>query len=556
MLTSEPARRVQRLLAAARVKRDAGAPDAALGLLVAVEAGPLDALASAENGALARVDRVRPATWQRRGSERAPPDAWSRSTPAPRARRTWRLSVPHCGPVTSTPPAACGTWPRPREPRRRSRPAAGGGCAGRRVRDPVDGRIRGRRADDDTSAGAVSRSDVGTDEAGRWLWLTGGRAGAMIALELWDYESWRGLAARKVQLARDTGAPVHLQLALNVLAWTHLVAGELTAAARLYEEHRLIAEATGNPPVGAQRDDARRLGRAGGTGVGADRNRLEGGGRGRAGRPTAYASAVLYNGLGRHAAARDAAWRVFERDPFGATPWFAPELAEAASRTGDIELVRAALGWLSERTRVTPTDWVLGIDARVRALLSDGDVADDLYRDSIARLGRTRLRVELARGHLLYGEWLRRERRRVDAREQLRTAHDMLSEHGHRRVRRARPARAPGHRRDRPQAHPGDPRRADRPGGARSPSSPATASPTPRSPPACSSAHAPSNTTCTRSSPSSTSARATSSTASCRRPDRRPAALTAPRRPSCGAALATTGQWRMRARPARLTLAG
>ena len=100
--------------------------------------------------------------------------------------------------------------------------------------------------------------------------------------------------------------------------------------------------------------------------------------------------------------------------------------AEAASRTGDTALVRAALEWLSERTRVTPTEWALGIEARVRALLSGGEAADRLYRESISRLGRTRIRVELARSHLLYGEWQRRERRRADAREQLRTAHHML----------------------------------------------------------------------------------------------------------------------------------
>jgi len=107
-----------------------------------------------------------------------------------------------------------------------------------------------------------------------------------------------------------------------------------------------------------------------------------------------------------------------------------PELAEAASRTGDEALVRAALAWLSERTPVTPTDWALGIEARVRALLSEGEVADALYLESIERLCRTRLRVELARSHLLYGEWLRRENRRVDAREQLRTAHDRLATMG------------------------------------------------------------------------------------------------------------------------------
>ena len=104
--------------------------------------------------------------------------------------------------------------------------------------------------------------------------------------------------------------------------------------------------------------------------------------------------------------------------------------AEAASRTGDRALVEAALEWISERTRVTPTDWLLGIEARVRALLSETDAAEREYRESIACLGRTRVRLELARAHLLYGEWLRREKRRFDAREQLRTAHDTFGAAG------------------------------------------------------------------------------------------------------------------------------
>jgi DNA-binding CsgD family transcriptional regulator len=143
-----------------------------------------------------------------------------------------------------------------------------------------------------------------------------------------------------------------------------------------------------------------------------------------------HAGAVLYNGLGRHDAARDAAWQAFGRDPVGYGPLLVPELAEAASRTGDVALVRAALEWMSERTRVTPAEWALGIEARVRAFLSAGEAAESLYRESIARLGRTRIRVELARAHLLYGEWLRRENRRVDAREQLRTAYEMLATMG------------------------------------------------------------------------------------------------------------------------------
>jgi ATP/maltotriose-dependent transcriptional regulator MalT len=224
-----------------------------------------------------------------------------------------------------------------------------------------------------------------------------------------------------------------LQLALNFLASSHLLAGELTTAALMIEEHRLIGELTRNPPLGniaPERMLAAWRGQEAPASELIEATLQETTAGGLRGMSAAYASAVLYNGLGRHDAARDAAWRAFERDQMGYGPLVVPELAEAASRTGDIALVRAALEWLSERTRVTPTEWARGIEARVRALLSEGDAADSLYRESIARLGRTRVRVELARGHLLYGEWLRRERRRVDAREQLRTAHDMLATMG------------------------------------------------------------------------------------------------------------------------------
>ncbi len=224
---------------------------------------------------------------------------------------------------------------------------------------------------------------------------------------------------------------MHLQLALNLLAWTHLVAGELTAAAQLFEEDRLIAEATRNPPVvynemmlAAWRGHEAHASEL----IEATLQEPTAGGLGVI--SATYARSVLYNGLGRHDAARDAAWRALKHDPVGYGPFLVSELAEAASRTGDVALVTAALEWLSERTRVRAADWALGIQARIRALLSEGEAAESLYRESIARLGRTRVRVELARAHLLYGEWLRRQRRRADAREQLRTAHDMLDAMG------------------------------------------------------------------------------------------------------------------------------
>jgi DNA-binding CsgD family transcriptional regulator len=139
---------------------------------------------------------------------------------------------------------------------------------------------------------------------------------------------------------------------------------------------------------------------------------------------------VLYNGLGRHDAARDAAREAFQHDLVGRGPLLVPELAEAASRTGDTALLESSLEWLSGRARVVSSEWVLGIEARVGALLSEGEAAECLYRESIVHLSGDRVRLDLARTHLLYGEWLRRERRRLDAREQLRTALEMFTSMG------------------------------------------------------------------------------------------------------------------------------
>src|SRR5208282_6054350 len=208
---------------------------------------------------------------------------------------------------------------------------------------------------------------------------------------------------------------------------------DLTAATQLIEEDRLIAEATGNPPVAytamvlaawrGQEPQASEL-------IEATAQEAAAHGMGRVVNYASHARSVLYNGLGRHDAARDAAWRAFEREPVGYGPLVVPELAEAAARTGELELVRTALEWLSERTSVTPNEWALGIEARVRALLSEGEAAESCYRESIEHLARTPVRTQLARAHLLYGEWLRRERRRGEAREQLRTACEMLDAMG------------------------------------------------------------------------------------------------------------------------------
>jgi DNA-binding CsgD family transcriptional regulator len=434
-LTPEPARRAQRLLAAATVKRDAGALDEALGLLVAVEAGPLDALRTAE------VEHLRGqiALEQQRGGDAARLllSAAERFAPldGELAREThlealvaamWGGEESSPGGVVTAAEAARAAPPGPDSPRA--------------VDVLLDGLAIRLTEGYAAAAPTLTRAlelvvapDAGAGEVGRWLWLAGARPSATVALELWDAETWHFVAARQAQVARDAGALVQLRLALHSVAGTHILAGELTTAALMLAEDHLIAEATGNAPIAytdmmraAWRGDEEQASEL----IAATVQQATARGLGRFLTFAAYAGSVLFNGLGRHDAARDAAVRAFAGDQVGRDPLVLPELAEAASRTGDVELLRTALARLSERARATPTDWALGIEARVRALLAEGDAAERLHRESIQRLGRTRLRVELARGHLLYGEWLRRERRRVDAREQLRIAHDMLEAMG------------------------------------------------------------------------------------------------------------------------------
>ncbi len=430
LLTAEPARRAQRLLAAAGAKNDAGAVDAALGLLVAVEAGPLDALQRA------RVDLLRGhiALEQRRSG-----DAGRLLVSAARRFESLDVSLARETHVEALGAAMAADLDIPgglMEAAMAARAAPLGPDPPRAVDVLLDGLVLRLTSGYAAAAPTLARAlemllalKMGPDEPGRWLWLAGGRVSVLVAIELWDPEAGNALAARQAQFARDTGALLHLQLALSFLARSHLLAGELTTAALMIEEDRLIAKATGNPPLlNAPMTLAAWRGQEAGASelIAATLDEATAHGW----TSNAYACSVLYNGLGRHDAARDAAGQAFGRDPIGAGPFLVAELAEAASRTSDVDLVRTALEWLSERTRVTPSEWALGIEARVRALLSKGDLADCLYRESIARLGRAPVRAELGRTHLLYGEWLRRERRRVDAREQLRTAHDMFASMG------------------------------------------------------------------------------------------------------------------------------
>jgi DNA-binding CsgD family transcriptional regulator len=266
----------------------------------------------------------------------------------------------------------------------------------------------------------------------RWLLLSP-IVQSMTVFELWDDDAFHALASRAVRLARETGALALLPVALVYRSGVHLFGGELTAASALIQEADAIALATGNTdlmyarlPLSAWRGVEAEAMELISTGLENTTARSEG----RVVAMAGYASAVLNNGLGRYEAAMDGAGRGTDDGDFGYSGAALPELVEAATRSGTPEVAAAALPRLEERTRAAGTDWALGVLARSQALMSEGEEADALYREAIERLERTRIRVELARARLLYGEWLRRERRRVDAREQLRSAHDMFSRFG------------------------------------------------------------------------------------------------------------------------------
>jgi DNA-binding CsgD family transcriptional regulator len=253
-------------------------------------------------------------------------------------------------------------------------------------------------------------------------------------MDLWDDESWEVLSTRQVQLARDTGALAVLFIALRSRIGLHLQAGELTAAASLIEEVEAVAGAAGSRFA---RYEALAL--AVWRGHEADASPLiEAGvkevvarGEGMGLSIIRWATAVLYNGLGRYDEALIAAQQASEHPPEQLFhTWGLVELIEAAVRSGQPGSAAVALGQLSDKARASGTDWALGIEACSRALLSCDEAAERLYREAIERLARTRARTQLARAHLLYGEWLRRERRRIDAREQLRRAHDLFSQFG------------------------------------------------------------------------------------------------------------------------------
>ena len=267
------------------------------------------------------------------------------------------------------------------------------------------------------------------DAALRWLWLA-----CRIARALGDDASWDELTDRQTRLARRAGALSLLPIALIERFGVLLFVGDLVAAASLVAEAEAVVEATGShlAPQGAIALAAWRGDEAEASAlIDAGRQEVVRRGEGLWLIATEWASAVLFNGLGRYDDALAAAEQAAEHPhELGVSTWVPTELIEAAVRSGNPERAAGPLRRLREISRASGTDWALGVEARSRALVSEGDAAERLYREAIERLGRTRIRVALARAHLLYGEWLRREGRRMDSRGQLRTAHQMYAAMG------------------------------------------------------------------------------------------------------------------------------
>jgi DNA-binding CsgD family transcriptional regulator len=286
------------------------------------------------------------------------------------------------------------------------------------------------------SAPALTQALAAIREAGarpgpldvRWPWVA-----RRVAPDLFDDETWHVFATRNVQNAREAGALAVLPLALNYLSLLRCFEGQLAAAEALLDEGDEIADATKSAEMvfgrillaGCRGDEHRSLAviEAGETAALA-RNEgvvLTFG---------EHARALLYNGLGQHAAAVAPAESASVRDELMVSVWSLPELVEAAARSGNAELAVDAMERLAERAMASGTNLAHGIRARASALVSDGEAAEQHYREAVERLGRCRMALDLARAHLLYGEWLRREQRRVDARKQLRAAYEMFASMG------------------------------------------------------------------------------------------------------------------------------
>jgi DNA-binding CsgD family transcriptional regulator len=426
-LTPNPGRRGARALAAAQAKLDAGAPEAAQALLATAELTPLDELQRA------RMQRLRAqiAFALRRGSD-APAlllDAAKRLVPLDPglARETCLEAL-----AAAIFAGRLGNGRDVLRVVRAAPPAAQPPAAADLLLNGLATRVtQGYAAAVAPLRGALEafRQDGGDSPANnRWLWLA-----CRVAADLWEHEIWDELATSGVRRAREVGALSIFPMSASYRAGVHVHAGEYAEASALLEEAYAVAQAThtallvqARQMVAAWRgNEAQALEL-----IEAGRPDAAARGQGMALSMIECANAALFNGLGRYDEALAPAQRACAQDDLSLYALALVELIEAAVRTNRPELAATALERLSERTRASGTEWALGIEARSRALLTDSPSAEALYEEAVERLTHGRLAPHLARAQLVYGEWLRRENRRLDAREQLRAAHDTFSRIG------------------------------------------------------------------------------------------------------------------------------
>ena len=427
-LSGDPARRTDRALAAAEAGLQAGVFEFVRGVLATAEVGPLDELQRARLDLL----RAEAAYSESHGSE-APAlllraakalrpldaqlaretylDAWSSALFA--GRLATAGSLHHVSREALAAPRLAGT-------ERPSDQLLDGFALAF-----TDGRAAAAPVLEQAATGFVGR-EASVEEVLRWGWLA-----TAAAVMVWDYETCLAVATRGVQLAREAGALSVLAVSVNVMTQAVVMRGDFDTAALLVGEADSVTEATGArvAPYGAlvlaglrgREDDASRL-------IDSTIEEFTAGGQGTAVQYAHWARSALLNGLGRYQEAMTAAQDASDDTPeLFVSVWAAIELLEAATRSEQPEIARTALEHIVGASAVAPTEWALGIRARSRALLSEGEAAERLYQEAIQRLGRTRLRPELARAHLLYGEWLRRANRRLDARAELREASEQLT---------------------------------------------------------------------------------------------------------------------------------
>jgi len=426
-LTGDPGRRADRALAAARANLYAGAFDTALTMLSIAEAGSPDEFQRAR----AELLRAQVAFSSNIGSD-APPLLLSAARRLERldpelARETY-LDAWGAAMFAGRLAAAGGLLEVSRAARAAPAPAHAPHPSDLLL-DALALLITEGRAAAASALRRASEAFAATDDPAenqfRWTWLP-----PVPSYVLWDDKAWYAINARQLQLARDAGALARMPMGLITQAVIDAWSGEFASAAAATAEAEEITEATGIgiAPYGAMLLAALRGREADGSQLLEPAiNAAAAVGQGFGVQWGDFVQAIQFNGLRRYEQALAAAQRASDDTPqLFIASWALAELIEAASRSGEPELGVNALERLTEDASAAGTDWGAGVAARSRALLCEGAKAECLYREAVERLERTRLRPELARAHLLYGEWLRREHRRVDARAQLRTAHEMF----------------------------------------------------------------------------------------------------------------------------------